>query len=90
MERLFVTSMTSVKTKMIQEVKLLKNNMRNFYVIALGFVLIVLGGITNILSGMTFWYPLGVITVPFVMAWIDFIRSKVSPKKVAVEAENVQ
>jgi hypothetical protein len=60
-------------------VKLLKNNLKNFYIIALGFVLILLGGITDILSGWLFWYPLGLITIPFISAWISWAKLKMQP-----------
>lgn len=53
------------------------NNMRDFYIISIGFVLIVLGGIAHILEGMIFWYLLGFITVPFVSAWIRWSNAKI-------------
>lgn len=59
----------------------MESNIKNFYIISIGFILIVLGGITNILEGMVFWYLLGLITVPFVTAWIDWSRVKMEQQK---------
>lgn len=55
--------------------------MKDFYIISIGFILIVLGGITHILEGMIFWYLLGFITVPFISAWIRWTTAKVEAHK---------
>jgi len=54
-----------------------KTKQRNFYIIALGFVLILLGGILHILNGYLFWYPLGLVTIPLISAWIDWSRMRI-------------
>ena len=66
----------------------LKNfNLKNFYFIALGFVLVLLGGILHILSGWLFWYPLGLITVPFVTAWVSLIKAQLQPKQTGAKTQ---
>jgi hypothetical protein len=54
----------------------------NFYVITIGFVLILLGGLTHILNDALFWYPFGLITIPFVSAWIDLVKAKIKADRV--------
>ncbi len=56
-----------------------KTRIRNFYLIAIGLVLILLGGILHILTGFLFWYPLGLVTIPLIQAWINFVQSKEKP-----------
>ena len=53
--------------------------------ITLGFTLIALGGFARFLNNELFWYPFGLMTVPFISSWIAFIQSKIRKPTVVTQ-----
>lgn len=59
----------------------MRNKKQELLVITLGFVLIALGGIAHFLNDLLFWYPLGLITIPFISAWTNWVLSQMKSHK---------
>lgn len=49
----------------------IKEETKSFLVTSFGIAMICFGGVASILKGWLFWYPLGLLTIPWIDALID-------------------
>ena len=64
--------------------EVMRNKGRDLLVMTFGFTMIALGGFAHILNDALFWYPFGLITVPFISAWVTWIQSRMRKPTIQV------